>query len=271
MVTQTQDNNNENNIDQLRTVKSDSKSIKNNSKSIAFVAIMGALGVVLAFLSNYIKISIAGGVNVSVDLSHIGTFMVALTGGPILGMIAGAIVGLLPAIQYGNFALVPGKMITGFFIGYIYTLLIRNRKNNLSVFQKFSSVMIAGLIGYIPEYLFTIWDMRLIVGIPGFVILPIMIKAPIEIILISLLMGVIINRDNIKTELEKLIPELPEISKSEIGGLFIWLGFTIIILIWLFVQKTLIEPSLWNTTWIWTGILVVVSLLFYVLYKIKKS
>lgn len=270
MMSQTQENNNGNPTDQLRLTKPDFTSIRNNPKSIAFVGIMGAMGAVLAFLSNYIKLSFSAGVNVSVDLSHIGTFIVALTGGPILGMIAGGLVGLIPAIQYFNFALIPGKMITGFFVGFIYSLVMKRTKENHKSIQKFSAVMIAGLLGYIPEYLFTIWDMRLIVGIPGFVILPIMIKAPIEIILISILMGVLINRNNIKTELEKLIPQLPEIKNGEILGFLIWIGFSIMLVIWLFIKKTAIEIVLWNTIWIWIGILGTLSLIFFISHGLKN-
>ena len=87
-----------------------------NSKTIAFVAIMGALGTLAGAISLYFTI----GPGTALDFSHIGTYIVAIGAGPILGAITGAIVGILPAFRFGNVALIPGKLLTGFTVGIIY-------------------------------------------------------------------------------------------------------------------------------------------------------
>ena len=175
-----------------------------NSKSISFVAIMSALGTLLAILSVYLLPIV--GTQVAFDLSHIGTYIVALAGGPILGAITGSIVGFLPSYRFANPAIMPGKLMTGFFIGLFYGLFqkidkIKNSKILLTV-----CLVVSGLLGYIPEFIFTWWDMLYIVGLPfEAVVLPTLIKALVEIVLITALMAVIFNIKNIKNLLERLV------------------------------------------------------------------
>jgi riboflavin transporter FmnP len=69
-----------------------------NSKTIAFISLMGTLGNLLFIISNYIGQRAPG---VSIDLSHIPTFIASLYGGPLLGFLTGMFVGILPGIQYG--------------------------------------------------------------------------------------------------------------------------------------------------------------------------
>ena len=175
-----------------------------NSKSIAFVAIMSALGTLLALFSVYL-VPIAGP-QVALDLSHIGTYIVALSGGPILGLLTGAIVGFLPSYRFANPAIMPGKMMTGIFVGLIYGLFQKiNRFRDNKIFSVIA-ILAASLIGYIPEFIFTWWDTVYIVGLPfTTVVLPMLIKAWVEIITISILMTILFEITYIKNQLERLV------------------------------------------------------------------
>ena len=120
-----------------------------NSKSIVFTAMMSALGIVLTIIS--ISLGPIVDPQVAFDLSHIGTYIVAFAGGPILAVIAGTIVGIIPAFRFFNIALIPGKIMTGFSVGIIYFLL-----NKIEFFKekragKTAAIIIAGIVGYIPE------------------------------------------------------------------------------------------------------------------------
>ncbi len=168
---------------------------KIKSKSIAFVSIMSALGVVFAAMTPLL--TIMPGVNV--DLSHIGTYIVSLAGGPIFGAFSGAIGGIIPAATFGNALVIPGKIMTGVTVGFIAFGL---RRLFAFIFKRFNMSMeskgykalqiiiipIAGIAGYIPEFVYTVWDLTVLAHLPNFVIATIMTKAWIEIICITALM-----------------------------------------------------------------------------------
>ncbi len=184
-----------------------------NSKIIAFMSIMSVLGVVLAFLSIY---SLPIGPGIAVDLSHVGTYIVALSGGPIMGTIAGAIVGIIPSLRFANPALIPGKMLTGFSVGFLYLLI-----NKIDVFKRNEKMKIvvmifSGIIGYIPEMVFTIWDLNIVMGFDESIIIGILIKAWIEIIIISILMSVILSIKSVSNLISDLIGEQGQIRRLEI-------------------------------------------------------
>ncbi len=172
-----------------------------NSKSVAFMGIMSALGVVLSLSVFAIPIS-AG---VALDLSHIGTYLVAIGGGPILGAIAGAIVGILPAFNFVNVGLIIGKAMTGFTVGALYfgfsRIKIFQQKKWLTLF----AIILAGIVGYVPEYLFTIWDLSFIVHMPIEIILTILAKAWIEIPVISVLTAALYNIPAIREGVNQLM------------------------------------------------------------------
>jgi hypothetical protein len=141
-----------------------------STKIIVYVAIMAALGTAVSILTiNTVQL---GATQISLDLSHIGTFMVAIPGGAILGAITGAIVGIYPGIAFGYIwgslgivgliGLPAGKAMTGFTSGYVQRTLKR----------PFLSV----ILGYVPECLFTIWLFVFIV--------PFMTPIPAEFVLI---------------------------------------------------------------------------------------
>jgi hypothetical protein len=172
------------------------------SKAIAYIAIMSALGSVLAFIS---MLLVPLGPNVAVDLSHIGTYLVAIPGGPILGAIAGALVGIIPAFRFANALLIPGKIMTGFTVGLIAFLFKRLPKYKESKVLQVMAIPISGILGYITEYLFTVWDLSAMLGYPDVVILTIIIKAWIEIIVISFLMMAILSIPVISSNIKQLV------------------------------------------------------------------
>lgn len=216
-----------------------------NSKSIAFLSVMSALGVVLAFLSVY---TLPIGPGVAIDLSHVGTYIVALSGGPLLGSIAGAIVGLIPAFRFSNPALIPGKVLTGFSVGFIYYIL--NAKITFFKqykYKKIFAILISGILGYIPEMIFTIWDLNIIIGMPEAVVFEILIKAWIEIIVISILMSIIFKNKHISNLISNLIGEREQIRTSEI------LVFTSIIdASMLFLMLIFLPFDFYSHAWGWT-------------------
>jgi len=130
-----------------------------DSKTIALVALMGALGNILFGLSNYLGPLVPG---VSIDLSHIPTFIAALYGGPAVGFAAGLIVGIFPGIQYGPLSpfgswialigLPVGKALTGLTSGLVYQVLEMDRRNRRSLL----TVPLV-LVSYVPEAIFTVF------------------------------------------------------------------------------------------------------------------
>ncbi len=165
-----------------------------STKAIVYVAIMAAVGTAVSILTiNVIHLGIT---QIALDLSHLGTFLVALPGGAILGAITGAIVGIYPGIAFGYIwgqlgivgliGLPAGKAMTGFISGLVQRLLKR----------PFLSVT----FGYVPECLFTIWLFVFIVPfmtpIPAefvlIIALSIVAKAWIEILFMAFLMETIL-------------------------------------------------------------------------------
>jgi riboflavin transporter FmnP len=173
-----------------------------NSKTVTFVALMGALGNILFGLSNYLGPIVPG---VSIDLSHIPTFIAALYGGPIVGLVTGFIVGLFPGIQYGPLspfgswvaliALPVGKSLTGFTAGLLCRILGVDRRNHKSLF----TVPLI-LSSYVPECLFTIFYfvvlMPYLVGSGGIGILAFVLpKAWAEIAFMSIFMAALVGNN----------------------------------------------------------------------------
>lgn len=179
------------------------------TKSITYTAIMAALGTALAVLS--IELMPLAPTQISIDLSHLGTFLVAIPGGPILGAIAGAIVGIYPGFAFGYtqgtmgiiglVSLPIGKAMTGAFCAITQRFLKRP--------------LISVIIGYVPESLFTLWlfatvlpvvlgwDLYLSLIIIG---IPILIKAWIEILAMAFLMESIFLSRGIVHMLRTIFP-----------------------------------------------------------------
>jgi len=170
-----------------------------NTKDIAIIAVMGALGNLLATLTTYL-----GTIHpqIAFDLSHLATFMVSIFRGPAMGAIVGAIISIEPIYRFGItgwlgpvvgvIGFLPGKAMTGFFSG----LLTRKTRPFLAV-----------TIGYIPESVYTYLvlkylTMLLIPNVAHFfsdaVIFTILIKAWIEIILMGVFMEIISRNQAVK-------------------------------------------------------------------------
>lgn len=171
-----------------------------DAKSIAFIAVMAAMGNILAVLSINVA-PIAGGV--AMDLSHIATFIAAIFGGPVIGAIVGFCGGVYPGYYFGfavgNLGLLSligipiGKALTGLMAGLLYKRLKINRSSRPSTY----TVPII-LLSYIPECLFTVvFFLYLVVPVVGegmaFMLPIILPKAWIEIILMSFLMGALVG------------------------------------------------------------------------------
>jgi uncharacterized membrane protein len=174
-----------------------------DSKNITFIALMGALGNILFALSNFVVQIVPSAV--SLDLSHIPTFIASIYGGPIIGFITGLITGIFPGVQYGPLSpygtyialiMLPiGKSLTGFFSGLLSKALNINFRKNKSLI-----IIPLVLLSYIPEFLFTIFYFLVILpvffgsgGLPLlFIIIP---KAWSEIIFIGFFMAALVGNN----------------------------------------------------------------------------
>lgn len=178
-----------------------------NSKQIAFIAIMSALGNVLAGISINVAPILAatspGGGGAALDFSHIATFIAAIFGGPSIGAIVGLLGGIYSGYSFGftvgslgflSLIGIPvGKALTGLTTG----LLFKGLKINKSSRPSTHTVPIV-LLSFIPECLFTVFYFLYLVlyvyGSAMMFMLPIIIpKAWIEIIIMSFLMGALVG------------------------------------------------------------------------------
>jgi hypothetical protein len=245
-------------------------SLLSSSKAIAFVAIMGALGSLLAILSTYFVI----GPNTALDFSHIGTYIVAIGGGPILGAICGAIVGIVPAFRFSNVALIPGKILTGFTVGFLYYSLKKMEFFKKNRKTETLAIVIAGLVGYIPEMVFTIADLH-IIGLEF--ILPFVIpKAWLEIVILTALMAVLFNYDVIKNFIYDLVGARNKVGLIEylVSGI-VFLGTFIFTIIVMLLTGYFTVPAnytlFFNTMLVCIGILVALFIIvFYIHYRNKS-
>jgi len=157
-------------------------------KVLAYIGIMAALGNALAIISTQLTLM---GSQVALDLGHIGTFLAAIPGGPLVGMVTGALVGIFPWIRFGvagdlgiwvGLSLIVGKAITGFFSGLVMRIVKRP--------------LVTVIVGYVPECIFTFFVFLvvtpLVLGMPLAAAVPLVlkieVKAWIEILFMAFLM-----------------------------------------------------------------------------------
>ncbi len=187
------------------------------SKKLAYMVIMAALGTALAILS--IELPLAPN-QITLDLSHIGTFLAAIPGGAIFGIITGALVGIYPGFAYGFshgsmgviglISLPIGKAMTGGFCGIIQRFVKRP--------------LVSVTIAYVPECLYTIWlFIYIIPPLTGWpvemaflTVLGISVKAWIEILFMAFLMESIFLSRGIVQLLRNIFPEWDYIPLSEL-------------------------------------------------------
>lgn len=161
---------------------------KITAKHVVFVGIMSAMGTALAVVS-FIPIA----PNISVDLSHIGTFIVAIALGPFYGMITGALIGIYPMTVFGNVLVPPGKALTGLAVGYLamkLNVLGNNAEDSGQLkTRRIPRIVPTVLAGWIPEAVFVLITMG-IVGIPYLLPMPvvegILVKGTAEILLLGI-------------------------------------------------------------------------------------
>jgi len=109
-------------------------------------------------------------------------------------------------------------------------------------------MLIFGIVGYLPEMIFTIWDLNIIMGTPEAVVVGILIKAWIEIILISVLMSIILNIKSVSNLVKDLIGE-----PGTIGRLEMLIFASIIDGSMLFLMLLFLPSDYYSNLWGWTS------------------
>lgn len=180
-----------------------------NSRRVIFLAIMVALGNVMFVISK----TIFETSQIALDLSHIGTLIAAVYGGPWIGLLTGLMVGVGPGLYFGYFGgslgllgvvgLPIGKALTGLTVGYLARVL-RMKDTKYSSWK----MVVATLIGYLPECIYTVFYFESLVAIflpevaASFInyfgslhvlVLSILTKAWIELSLLGILMGALVG------------------------------------------------------------------------------
>jgi riboflavin transporter FmnP len=184
-----------------------------NTKAIAFVLMMGALGNVLFAISYYAG-QLAPGV--ALDFSLLPALIAGFYGGPLIGFVAGILVGILPGIMFGPMGMgswlgligLPfGKSLTGLTAGILAMSLNLGRNKHSSLLT-----IPATLLAYVPECIYTYayfeWLLSFFVGVKGgaaiflYYILP---KALAEVIVMSFLMAALMGNKGFNEVLMSLI------------------------------------------------------------------
>ncbi len=202
-----------------------------NSRRVIFVSIMAALGNVMFIVSR----TIFATNQIALDLSHIGTFIAAVYGGPWVGFLVGLVVGVGPGLYFGYFGgslgllgavgLPIGKALTGLTVGYLSSLLRTKIREHQSWMIAF-----AILIGYLPECIFTIFYFETLVAIllpnvaESFItyfgslhllVISILTKAWIEIALLSVFMGALVGNSGFADFMNRMLTPSKIIPKLE--------------------------------------------------------
>ncbi len=244
-----------------------------NSKSVAFVGIMGALSAVLSFLS-LPMFQIAAGV--SIDFSHIGTFIVAIGGGAILGAIGGAVAAVVPAFFFANPAFIPGKLLTGFCVGAIYSLFKKRQIFEKGPNFKLVAMLLAGCIGYIPESIFTYWDLTFITGMPAATVTLIIIKAWIEIPIISFIIALLFRNTTISDTVKSMVGDKQVFGKVEYAAsitvitiTMLFIGSIYMINGGLFTSPAQIQQAL--MPWVIGMVVILAVSIVFIILKIRKG
>jgi hypothetical protein len=173
------------------------RNVQFSSRIVAFTAVMVALANALAAIS--IGLTRVG--QVGLDFSNIAAFVAAIYGGPYLGFLVGMLGGVVSGINFGLLGglgllgllgLPLGKSLTGLTTGILCKVFKVSKRANQSL-----TVIPIVLLGYVPEFLFTIFFFVTLV--PYFLgpapwlteglLISILIKAWLETFLMSVFMG----------------------------------------------------------------------------------
>jgi len=205
-----------------------------NSRKIVFLAIMAALGNVMFIVSQTIfKTS-----QIALDLSHIGTLIAAVYGGPLIGLLTGLMVGIGPGLYFGYLGgslgllgvigLPVGKALTGAAVGYLARFF---KMESI----KYSSwkIVVATLIGYLPESIFTVFYFEGLVvillpevaafftsffGSMHVLVFSILTKAWIEMALLGVFMGALVGNNGFNDFVSKVFTKtymIPKLKASK--------------------------------------------------------
>ncbi len=172
-----------------------------NTKKLAFVVMMGALGDVLFAISYSVGLIAPG---VALDLSLIPVFIAGFFVGPVEGAATGVIAGVLPGIMFGPagsggwlglIGLPLGKALTGLTSGFIARGFSFRKTRRRAVFG-----VPLTLTAYIPEGLFTFTYFSFLLPIffpspylTSAVITTIMIKAIVEVTIMGFVMAALLG------------------------------------------------------------------------------
>jgi riboflavin transporter FmnP len=178
-----------------------------DTKKLTFAIMMGALGNVL-FLISYYAGPITNGV--ALDFSLVGVFIAGLYGGPTAGVISGLIAGIMPGVMFGPMGnggivgligLPVGKALTGLTSGLLGQGLKLQQRTHASI-----TTIPTVIASYLPEAIFTYSYFAYL--LPFFlqsealgtaIILTIMIKAFVEIAVISVIMAALVGNTGFNT------------------------------------------------------------------------
>ncbi len=249
-----------------------------NSKSVAFIGVMGALSAVLSFLS-LPMFAIAP--NVSIDFSHIGTFIIAIGAGAILGALGGAVAAVIPAFFFANPAFIPGKLMTGLCMGAIYSLLKKRPIYEQKPSFKHIAIILAGCIGYIPEAIFTYWDLSFIVHMDPATITIILIKAWIEIPVLSVITMLLYRNDSIKSGVKSLVGDKLKFGKVEMAASTALILITMLLIGSIFMIRGGLSTEFYTVTpamvqealmpWVIVMALIVAIMFIYIFITVKQG
>jgi len=171
-----------------------------DTKKLTLALMMGALGNVL-FILSYVMGQIAPGV--AFDFSLIGVFIAGLYGGPVVGLTAGAIAGILPGIMFGPLGtggvlglvgLPIGKALTGLTIGFLGRSLNLHQRTHASLITIPTTI-----ISYVPEAAFTYFYFSYLLllilnqQVGTAIIITILVKALVEVVIMSFIMASLIG------------------------------------------------------------------------------
>jgi len=176
-----------------------------NSKKIVFIAMMGALGNAMFIVSQ----TVFRTTQIALDLSHVGTLIAAIFGGPWIGLATGLLVGVGPGLYFGYYGgslgllgligLPVGKALTGFTVGYLGRLF----KIGESRYSSWKIIPLT-LVGYVPEAIFTAFYFQTLIalllpdtaayfisvfGSLNLLVISVLTKAWLEMTLMSVFMG----------------------------------------------------------------------------------
>ena len=171
-----------------------------NTKQIAFVLMMGALGNTLFIIS-----SLAGNLSsdIALDFSLIAVLIAGFYGGPTVGFASGILAGLLPGIRFGPMGgggwlgligLPLGKALTGITAGLISKGLKFGEKPRSSLLG-----VPATLLAYVPEAIFTLAYFSYLLPLflnqelGSAVIIAILLKAFVEVTIMSVIIAALMG------------------------------------------------------------------------------